>query len=90
MDPESNLEKARFHHVHLNVESLEKSIDFYAKVFNALPVNFNDSINAVLVDGVYIFFNEVGSPAPGGQESGIWHKASLLWGPIKLQSKLSR
>ena len=80
----AELEPARFHHVHLNVTDIERSIDFYRGTFGALPIEFRGVADAVFTERSFILFNEVDEAPDGSQESGIWH---FGWGGVDLPNE---
>ena len=75
------VEKARFHHVHLNVTDPQASIDFYKRIFGGVPVKFRNKQDAIFTERSFLLFNKVPTPPNGKQESGIWH---IGWGGIDI------
>ena len=78
------IEPAHFHHVHLNVTDPERSIEFYSKIFGAVPVKFRNVADAVFTERSFFLFNKVDSQAPNDQSSGIWH---LGWGGVDVPNE---
>ena len=72
-------EKPNFHHAHLNVVDVEKSIAYYEQMFGAPRVKFRDVSDAVLTDRSFFLFNKVDKPAEWEMTSGIYH---LGWGGV--------
>jgi catechol 2,3-dioxygenase-like lactoylglutathione lyase family enzyme len=77
-------EPAHFHHVHLNVVDVKKSVDFYAKTFGGVPVKFKDAADAVFTERSFIFFNAVPNAADSSLTSSIWH---IGWGGMDVVSE---
>jgi catechol 2,3-dioxygenase-like lactoylglutathione lyase family enzyme len=77
-------ERARFHHVRLNVTDVPKSIGFYARVFGAVPVKFNGVAEGLFTERSFILFNQVGKPPPSELTSAIWH---IGWGGVDVKSE---
>ena len=82
--PAAEAEPAHFHHVHLNVVDPARSIEFYRRVFGAVPLRFRHAADAVFTERSFLLFERVGAPAPSGQESGIWH---IGWGGVDVPSE---
>lgn len=80
----AEVEPAHFHHVHLNVVDIDKSIDFYRRILGGVPVTFRHKAPAVFTERSFILFNKVDEPAPGQQDSGIWH---LGWGGVDVPNE---
>ncbi|MCH8204512.1 MAG: VOC family protein, partial [Candidatus Hydrogenedentes bacterium] len=53
------VEKARFHHVHLNVTDPEKTIDFYRTILSAEPIKFRGLSDALFMGRAFILMNKV-------------------------------
>jgi catechol 2,3-dioxygenase-like lactoylglutathione lyase family enzyme len=77
-------ERAHFHHVRLNVTDVPKSIQFYARVFGAVPVKFQGVADALFTERSFILFNKVRKPAPSELTSAIWH---IGWGGVDVKSE---
>ena len=71
-DAEAPVERARFHHIHLNVTNVDRSIDFYRDTFGALPIEFRAAAEALFTERSFILLNGVDEAPDGGQKSGIW------------------
>jgi catechol 2,3-dioxygenase-like lactoylglutathione lyase family enzyme len=71
--------EVHFHHFHLNVVNRQASIDFYRRIFGAVPVRFGGRVDAAFTERSFILFTEVPSPAAAGLDTGIWH---LGWGGV--------
>lgn len=78
------VERAHFHHVHLNVTDPARSIEFYTRVFGAVPVKFRGKADAVFAERSFFLFNKVAQPAKGSQTSGIWH---IGWGGVDIPNE---
>ena len=76
---ESTVERAHFHHVHINAVDPAKSIAFYQKYFNASPVKFRGVADAALVDKSFILFNKVDEAADASLDTAIYH---IGWGGV--------
>ena len=72
-------EEPHFHHTHLNVVDVDKSIAYYQQMFGTPKVKFRDVADAVLTDRSFFLFNKVDKPAPWEMISGIYH---LGWGGV--------
>lgn len=72
-------ETPNFHHAHLNVTDVDKSIAYYEKMFGSPRVKFRGGSDAVLTDRSYFLFNKVAKPAEWEMISGIYH---LGWGGV--------
>lgn len=73
------VEKARFHHVHLNSMNPQESMIYYRKFFSAVPVKYRGVSPALLTDRSFIFYNQVDAAAPAELKSAIWH---IGWGGV--------
>lgn len=76
-------ERAHFHHVRLNVTSVDESVRFYSRVFGAVPVKFHGA-DALFTERSLILFNKVAQPPPGELVSGIWH---IGWGGVDVKNE---
>jgi catechol 2,3-dioxygenase-like lactoylglutathione lyase family enzyme len=72
-------EQAHFHHVRLNVQDLQATLDFYQKVFGATPVNFNNRTPGLFTERSFLLMNTVEKPAISNLKTAIWH---IGWGGI--------
>lgn len=75
---------AHFHHVRLNVTDVNKSIEFYRRVFGAVPVKYRGGPDALFVERSYILFNVVDSPPDARLDTGIWH---IGWGGVDVKNE---
>lgn len=72
-------EMANFHHVHINAVDPSASIDYYKKIFSAVPVKFRGVSDAVLTDRSFILFTKVDKPAPAQMDTALYH---IGWGGV--------
>lgn len=77
----ATVEKARFHHVHLNVTDPQKTLAFYAKWFGASPVKFGGSADALFTERSFLLLQKVAAPSPSALTTGIWH---IGWGGVNV------
>ena len=77
-------EPARFHHVMLNVVDPQKSIQFYSRVFGALPIKFRGAANALFTEKSFILLNKVEQPPDSKLNTGIWH---IGWGGVDVKNE---
>lgn len=75
---------AHFHHVHLNAVNPQASIDFYTKIFGAVPVKYTDTADAVFTERSFILFNKVDQPSPSELKAGLWH---IGWGAVDMPGR---
>ncbi|MBX7167284.1 MAG: VOC family protein [Pirellulales bacterium] len=75
---------ARFHHVRLNVTNPKRSVQFYRRVFGAVPVQFNDAVEALFTERSFILFNQVAEPPEAALNTGIWH---IGWGGVDVKNE---
>jgi len=68
-----DVQAARFHHVHLNVTSAERTQEFYETYFGALPVDFRDRSPALFTERSFILLDEVATPPPTNFGTVLWH-----------------
>ena len=79
-------EPAHFHHVRLNVTDVDRSIEFYTRVFGATRVRFNGLADALFTERSFILFNQVASPAPSSLTSSLWH---IGWGGVDVKNEFA-
>jgi catechol 2,3-dioxygenase-like lactoylglutathione lyase family enzyme len=77
-------EPARFHHVHLNVTNVVESMQFYSRVFGAVPVKFQGTVDALFTERSFLFLNRVDAPPSSALTSGIWH---IGWGGVDVKNE---
>lgn len=80
----ADAEPARFHHVQLNVTDPAQSIQFYRRVFGAVPVKFRGASDALFTERSFILLNKVDSPADPTLNTGIWH---IGWGGVDVKNE---
>ena len=80
----SSTEKARFHHVHLNVTNPEKTIQFYQRTFGAMPIKYNGTVDSLYVERSFILLNKVDAAPTTTLNTGIWH---IGWGGVDMTSE---
>ena len=83
-EPTAAVERARFHHIHLNVTDVDRSVAFYRDTFGALPIEFRSVADALFTERSFILLNEVEEAPDGSQASGIWH---FGWGGVDLPNE---
>jgi catechol 2,3-dioxygenase-like lactoylglutathione lyase family enzyme len=76
--------EVHFHHVHLNVADPVKSIEFYQRVFGAVPIRFGGITDALFTERSFILLNKVTPPPPADLDTGIWH---LGWGGVDMPAE---
>jgi catechol 2,3-dioxygenase-like lactoylglutathione lyase family enzyme len=79
-------EPAHFHHVHLNVVDPTKTIEFYQRVFGAVPIKFQGFADALFSERSFILMTKVGASAPADLTSAIWH---IGWGGVDVPSEFN-
>src|SRR5439155_11492059 len=62
--PAAEVETAHFHHVHLNVTDLARTIQFYASVFGATPTSYAGVSDALFTERSFILLTKVAAPPP--------------------------
>ena len=77
-------EPARFHHVMLNVTDPGKSINFYRRVFGAVPIKFRGVSDALFTERSFILLNKVDTPPESKLDTGIWH---IGWGGVDVKNE---
>ena len=77
-------EAAHFHHVHLNVTDPARTIQFYSKVFGAVPTKFGGVSDALFTERSFILLRKVDAPPPSELQSGIWH---IGWGGVDVANE---
>ena len=75
---------ARFHHVHLNVTDPQKSIEFYRRVFGAVPTKFRNVADALYTERSFLLLNKVDTPPETKLNTGIWH---IGWGGVDVKNE---
>lgn len=79
-----DVEPARFHHLHLNVTDPERTLEFYQRIFGAMPVKFRGVSDALFTGRSFILLTQVDSPPSGEPDTGIWHGG---WGGVDVPIK---
>jgi len=74
---------ARFHHVHLNVTDPKKSIQFYRRVFGAVPVKYRGQ-DALFTERSFLLLNKVDKAPDSKLNTGIWH---IGWGGVDVKNE---
>ena len=78
------VEKARFHHVHLNVTNPEKTIEFYRTILSAEPIKFRGLSDALYMGRAFILMNKVDAAPPAWPTTALWH---IGWGGVDMKSE---
>lgn len=63
----------RFHHVHLNSTDLERTFQFYQKVFGALPVKYGGTADALFTGRGFILASKVAQPPTSIEQTAVRH-----------------
>ncbi len=66
-------EAARFHHVHLNSTDLQRTQEFYQRVFGAQPVTFRGVADALFTARGFILLTKVDAPPRDLETTAIRH-----------------
>jgi catechol 2,3-dioxygenase-like lactoylglutathione lyase family enzyme len=66
-------EIGHFHHVRLNVRDVEATRAFYAKVFGAVPVQFNGRTPGLFTERSFILMNQVPEAPRSNLATALWH-----------------
>jgi len=74
---------AHFHHVHLNVTDVGKSIRYYRRVFGAVPIKYRNRCDALFTERSFILMRQVDTPPDSTLNTGIWH---IGWGGVDVKS----
>src|SRR4051812_23839148 len=77
-------EPAHFHHVRLNVRDARKSMQFYQRVFGAVPVKYRGRPEAMFTERSFLLFNVVGQSPEPRLDTGIWH---IGWGGVDVRNE---
>jgi catechol 2,3-dioxygenase-like lactoylglutathione lyase family enzyme len=75
---------ARFHHVRINATNPAQSMRFYRRVFGAVPIKFNDAVDALFVERSFLIFNHVDEAPDPALNTGIWH---IGWGGVDVPAE---
>lgn len=67
------VEQGHFHHVHLNVSDVAKTIEFYEKVFGVTEIRYANRQPALLAERAFIFMNQVTPPIKSQLQTGVIH-----------------
>ena len=67
------MEKASFHHVHLNVTNRDATLAYYQKYFGAKHIKYGNREDALLTEKSFLLVNEVGEQPPSHEGSSLWH-----------------
>jgi catechol 2,3-dioxygenase-like lactoylglutathione lyase family enzyme len=52
-------EVGHLHHVHLNVSDIDKTTEFYQRIFGAVPIKYNAKVPALLLERSFLFMNRM-------------------------------
>ncbi len=77
-------EPAHFHHVRLNVTDPAASMDFYTRIFGAVPVTYAGKTEGLFTERSFILLNQVDAAPPSALTSGIWH---IGWGGVDVPNE---
>lgn len=73
-------EPGHFHHLHMNVSSIERTTQFYQQKLGVAAVRYNDKVPALAMERSFLFMNEVGTgPILNHQLTGLTHGS---WGTV--------
>ncbi|MEX0362584.1 MAG: VOC family protein, partial [Allomuricauda sp.] len=67
------MNKANFHHIHLNVTDVNKSIAFYEKYFGAKRIRYRGKSDALFTEKSFLLFDEVNEAPETHDGSSLWH-----------------
>lgn len=67
------MEKANFHHIHLNVTNKDFSIEYYKKYFGAKHIKYRNEVSALLTEKSFFLLNQVDYIPPTHFGSSLWH-----------------
>ncbi len=76
--------KAHFHHIHLNVTEVDKTIAFYQKYFGAKYVKYRDHTDGLFTEKSFLLLDPVKSAPPTHEGSSLWH---IGWSGVDGQSE---
>ena len=74
-----DLEPAHFHHFHINSTDRTKTIQFYRKVFGAMPVTFRGVSEGLFTERSFILITEVDARPASMEDTAIRH---VGWGGV--------
>jgi catechol 2,3-dioxygenase-like lactoylglutathione lyase family enzyme len=81
---QTELEPARFHHVHLNVTDPAATAAYYIRVHGAVPTRYRDRVDALFTERSFILWNRVAETPPNTLRTGVWH---IGWGAVDVTSR---
>lgn len=67
-------EVGHLHHVHMNVTDINRTTEFYHRIFGVVPVQYNGKMPALLMERSFLFLNKTEIGAIGNhQRTGLTH-----------------
>lgn len=73
-----------FHHVHLNVTDVAKTLEFYQRVLGAVPVKYGGTADSLFTERSFLLLDKVATPAAAAPTTSIWH---IGWGGVDLPNE---
>ncbi|WP_422080651.1 VOC family protein [Ulvibacterium sp.] len=67
------MNKASFHHIHLNVTDIEATISFYQKFFGAKHIKYRDSSDALFTERSFLLMDQMEIVPPTHLGTCLWH-----------------
>jgi len=67
------MDKANFHHVHLNVTDIDATVTYYQKFFGAKPIKYRNRSDALFTEKSFLLLDLVETPPPTHEGSSLWH-----------------
>lgn len=67
------MDKANFHHIHLNVTDRDTTIAYYQKYFGAKHVKYRNRTDALFTEKSFLLLNLVDTTPPTHTGSSLWH-----------------
>lgn len=67
------MNKASFHHIHLNVVDTANTIAYYQKYFGAKYIKYRDRIDALFSERSFLLLNPVKATPPTHLGTSLWH-----------------
>ncbi len=67
------MDKANFHHIHLNVTDRDTTIAYYQKYFGAKHVKYRDRTDALFTEKSFLLLDLVDATPPTHVGSSLWH-----------------
>ncbi|RDY57588.1 VOC family protein [Flagellimonas nanhaiensis] len=78
------MNKANFHHIHLNVTDIEATIAYYQKYFGAKKISYRDKSEALFTEKSFFLLDQVENQPETHLGSSLWH---IGWSGVDGQSE---